>query len=292
MSERGTVVSWCRVIGVSVLIGWLGVSGCSKGGDEGGTAGSGQRIRVAVIGGMVETGFWKALSERFQSASGGRYTVEVVASGPKQVIADAFKRGEADLITMHASDTIINLVADGYAVDPQPWLKNDLVIVGPHDDPAGIRRAPTGAAAFAKIVTTKSPFVVHASLGANEVMRDVLRTYGIEIPSEQLTLLFTDRARDVLKIAAEKHAYTLVGRIPFRNGKLPNEGLELMVQGDPLLRRPYVVETANPARFPAARVEGAKALAAFLRTAETQQWIRTYGVGQLDDQPLFYSIAQ
>ena len=36
---------------------------------------------------------------------------------------------------MHASDTIVNLVADGYAVDPQPWLKNDLVIVGPRDDP-------------------------------------------------------------------------------------------------------------------------------------------------------------
>jgi tungstate transport system substrate-binding protein len=270
------------------VIGGIGLAGCDKSGAQR----SPQTIRVAVIGGMVETGFWKALSERFQRASGDRYTVEIVASGPKQVIADAFKRGEADLITMHASDTIINLVADGYAVDPQPWLKNDLVIVGPPDDPAGIRHTPTAAAAFARIVTTKSPFVVHASLGAQEVTRDVLRAYGIEVPSEQLTLLFTDRARDVLKIAAEEHAYTLVGRIPFRNGKLPNEGLELMVQGDPLLRRPYVVATANPARFPAARVEGAKALAAFLRKPGTQEWISTYGVGQLDDQPLFYSIAK
>jgi tungstate transport system substrate-binding protein len=277
-------------IGIPLLavIGWIGVIGCNRSG----TQGPPQTIRVAVIGGMVETGFWKAVSERFQRESGNRYTTEIIASGPKAVIADAFKRGEADLVTMHASDTIINLVADGYAVDPQPWLKNDLVIVGPPDDPAGIRQAPTAQAAFAKIVTTKAPFVLHASLGAQEVTRDVLRTYGIEIPPEQLTLLFTDRARDVLKIAAAKRAYTLVGRIPFRNGKLPNEGLELMVQGDPLLRRPYVVATADPARFPSARVEGAKALAAFLRKPETQKWISTYGVGQLDDQPLFYSIVK
>lgn len=267
------------------------MGGCKRG-NSGTVGGPSQTVRVAVIGGMVETGFWKELSARFERDSAGRYKIDIVASGPKKVIADAFMRGEADLITMHASDTILNLAADGYAVDPQAWLKNDLVIVGPPDDPAGIRQSPTAAAAFAKIILKDSPFVVHASLGAQEVMRDVLRAYGIEMLTEKLTMLFTDRARDVLKIAAEKHAYTLVGRIPFRSGKLPNAGLELMVQGDPLLRRPYVVETANPAKFPAANVEGAKALSAYMRSPQTQQWIATYGVGQLDDQPLFFPIVQ
>ena len=194
--------------------------------------------------------------------------------GPKHIIADAFRKGQADLITMHACDTIINLVADGYAVDPQPWLKNDLVIVGPHDDPAHIRGSQDAAEAFAKIAAAGAPFVVHSSLGAQEVMRDVLNAGNVDLPSEHLTILFTDRARDVLKVAAEKHAYTLVGRIPFLNGKLPNEGLELMVRGDPRLRRPYVVATANPRHFPQAHVEGAKALAAFLRKPETQDWIK------------------
>ena len=251
-----------------------------------------QQIRVAVIGGMVETGFWQALAERFQQAGGNRYTIEVVAMGPKHVIGEAFRKGQADLITMHACDTIINLVADGYAVDPQPWLKNDLVIVGPRDDPAQIRGLQTAAEAFAKIASTGAPFVVHSSLGAQEVMREVLNAGNVNLPPDHLTILFTDRAREVLKIAAEKHAYTLVGRIPFLNGKLPNEGLELMVRGDPQLRRPYVVATANPRQFPHARAEGAAALAAFLRTPETQDWISTYGVSQLDDQPLFFPISK
>ena len=254
------------------------------------TKGGAERIRVAVIGGMVETGFWQTLAKRFEDSSGNRYRIELVAMGPKPFLNEAFRKGKADLVTMHSSDTIMNLVADGYAVDPQPWLKNDQLIVGPKDDPAKIRGCHSAAEAFAKIASSGAPFVVHSSLGSQDVMRDILDDAKVNMPSDHLTLLFTDHAREVLKIAAEKHAYTLVGRIPFLSGKLPNEGLELMVRGDPQLRRPFVVATADPRRFPQANVEGAKALEAFLRNPETQKWISTYGVSQLDDQPLFFPV--
>jgi tungstate transport system substrate-binding protein len=246
-------------------------------------------VRVAVIGGMVETGFWQAVSERFHEATG--HKVEVVASGPKRAIAVPFQEGKADLITMHASDAIINLVADGYAVNPQPWLKNDLLIVGPQADPAGIRGMTDAAAALKKILISGSPFVVHSSLGAQEVLRDVLETTGLSLRDDTTTFIFSEQARDVLKTAGEKNAYTLVGRIPFLNGKLPNTGLVLMVQGDPRLRRPYIVAVADPARFPQARFEAARQLAEFLRREETQQWIAGYGRGLLDDQPLFFRVA-
>jgi tungstate transport system substrate-binding protein len=249
---------------------------------------TGHTISVDVIGGMVETGFWKALGERFEQKTGNK--IELVASGPKDVIADAFKSGKADVITMHACDTIINLVADGYAMDPKPWLRNDLIIVGPPSDPAGIRNFKSAGKAFARINSTKSPFVVHSSLGAQDVMRDILHTTGLEINPDILTVLFSDRARDVLKIAAAKNAYTMVGRIPFRNGKLPNAGLEIMVRGDPALRRPYVVAIANPDHFHNADIAGAKTLVAFLLNPDTQQWISTFGVGQLDDGPIFFPL--
>ena len=155
--------------------------------------GSPRQIRVAVIGGMVETGFWQALAERFEQSTGNRYKIEVVAVGPKHIIADAFRKGQADLITMHASDTIINLVADGYAVDPQPWLKNDLVIVGPPDDPAGIRGMRSAAEALAKIASAARPWS-YMQVSAQEVMRDVLNAGNVNMPSEHMTFLFTDRA--------------------------------------------------------------------------------------------------
>ena len=105
---------------------------------------TGPSVRVAVIGGMTFTGFWDALADRYEQETGVR--VELIATGEKNDIAAVFRRGGVDLITMHSSDTIINLVADGLAMDPQPWMRNDLIIVGPHDDPAKILGMSNAAA--------------------------------------------------------------------------------------------------------------------------------------------------
>src|SRR5689334_3718745 len=99
------------MIRAAVLIGVIAV--CAS------TTGAGPTtaptVRVAVIGGMNETGFWQAIAERFEKQSG--IHVESLATGPKEGISKVFKQGGIDLITMHASDTIINLVADGWALD-------------------------------------------------------------------------------------------------------------------------------------------------------------------------------
>jgi tungstate transport system substrate-binding protein len=245
-------------------------------------------VRVAVIGGMNEVGFWDALAQRFEQETG--IPVETVASGPKEGIAPVFRQGGVDLITMHASDTIINLVADGYALDPQPWARNDMVIVGPPSDPAGIKGMKDAATAIEKIVSTRSAFVVHSSLGAQEVLRNILASSDLALDEESTTLLLDDRQRRVLHIAAQKEAYTLVGRIPFRTGKIPNDGLGVMVSGDPRLRRPYVVAVANPARIPGVRLTEARRLAAFLRSPATQRFINEFGRGRFDSDPLFFPV--
>jgi tungstate transport system substrate-binding protein len=246
-------------------------------------------VRCAVIGGLVESGLWPALAERFEKQTG--IHIEAVASGPKEDIDKVIRRGGIDLITMHASDTILNLVADGLAADPQPWLRNDLVIVGPPDDPAGIKGETDAAKALAKIAAVKANFVVHSSIGAQEVLRSLLQEGDVTLDPEHTTVLFDDKQRRVLKIAAEKKAYTLVGRIPFRNGKLPNAGMVVVVQGDPRLRRPYLVAVANPARVPDAHAREASRLEAFLRSPETQDWLATFGKGTLDDLPLFFPVS-
>lgn len=250
---------------------------------------NGPAIRVAVIGGMVFTGFWNALAERYQSRTGVR--VDLIAAGPKNDIVSVFKKGGVDVITMHSSDVMINLAADGYTLDPQPWMRNDLVIVGPPDDPAGIRGMTDAADALRKIAATKSQFVVHSSLGAQEVLLNILEPNQIQLDPACTTVLFDDQQRSVLKVAGERHAYTLVGRIPFRTGRLPNNGLALMVQGDPRLRRPYLVAITNPRWMPGARIKDAVRFSAWLREPETQAWIGEYGRGTLDDSPLFSPIT-
>jgi len=245
-------------------------------------------IRCAVIGGMTFTGFWSALADRYLQQEGVH--LDLMATGPKEDITPVFKRGNVDVITMHASDTIVNLVADGYALDPQPWMRNDLILVGPPADPAGIRGDTDAADALRKIAAAHAPFVVHSSLGAQEVLMNILENNNIVLDPAKTTVLFDDQQRSVLKVAAAKNAYTLVGRIPFRIGRLPNAGLELMVEGDPRLCRPYLVAVTNPAKFPGVHYDLARHFAAYLRMPQTQAWIATYGKGVIDDRPLFFPV--
>lgn len=242
-----------------------------------------QTIKVAVIGGMMETGFWPELIARFERATG--HEVQLASTGPKPLVVDAFKKGGIDLITVHASDAMINLVADGLARDPQPWLRNDLIIVGPAADPAHIKGEADAQKAIAAIISAKAPLLVHATMGADGVLHDLVEDGKLHL-DPTATIRFTgENQHEVLAEAARLGAYTMIGRIPFITKKLHADGIELMVRGDPRLRRPYLVEIAVNAN-PAAQV-----LADYLRSPETQAWIASYGVGKYDDGPLFFPVV-
>lgn len=251
--------------------------------DDAPVRGAPQTIRVAVIGGMLETGFWPELAARYERLTGNK--IELAASGPKPVVVAAYRKGGIDLITFHTSDAFVNLVADGLAVDPQPWARNDLVIVGPADDPAHVRGEDDAVAAVKKIIDAKAAFVTHATNGADGVLHDLLEDGHVTLPADQDLPFGGENQHQILDRAAAAHAYTLVGRIPFVDGKLKRDGVDMMVRGDPRLRRPYLVATAPHANA------AAKDLAAFLRDPSTQEWIAAYGKGKYDDQPLFFPVT-
>lgn len=275
MARRGSAV----VAAVAVAVAMAACKGASETPDRPAPT----TIRVAVVGGMVETGLWQAVAERYERLTG--HEVELAASGPKAQVVAAFRRGGIELITVHASDAMVNLVADGLARDPQPWVRNDLVIVGPAADPAGIRGERDVVVALRKLVAAKAPLLVHASNGADGVLHD-LRAEGKVVLDRDATLMFNDENQHaILQRAAAAGAYTMVGRIPFVSKKLFAPGIELMVAGDPRLRRPYLVEVSTTAG-PAARD-----LAAFLRQREVQELLATFGKGKYDDQPLFFPVV-
>jgi tungstate transport system substrate-binding protein len=247
-------------------------------------------VRCAVIGGMVTSGLWAALSQRYEAETGDK--VELTVSGNKHMIVDPMRQGRVDLITLHASDAIVNLVADGYAMDPQPWARNDQVIVGPADDPAGVRGMADAPAALAKIAAAKSAFVAHRGAGSMQLLKELLddahtalddaRTFRVPPSESQET---------VLELASSKHAYSLVGRIPFKTGKMQGKGMEILVQGDERLRRPYMVAIADPRRVSGAHVAAARRLAAYLRSPATQQWLSTYTSATFGSAPPFYPVV-
>ena len=264
------------------------VGNVARGAEPAAKPASSVTIRCAVIGGLTEADFFTVIAGRFEKQTG--HHVEIVARGPKTIVAQAMTEGDADLATMHVSDTIINLVADGYAADPQPWARNDLVIAGPVSDPAGIRGEKDAVEAVRKIIESRSKILIHASAGASEVLHELLAAGELELDPQRTISLPSDRHRQMLMRAVEEEAYTIVGRIPFLNAKIPRGGAEIMVQGDPRLRRPYVVVVANRKAKDAPSLAAAREMALFLRDKETQQFIAEFGRGHLDERPLFFPI--
>jgi tungstate transport system substrate-binding protein len=280
-----SVLRWCLVMVFALASGCGSQPGASV---PPRPAGSPQTIRCSVVGGLADTGLWQELSKKFTEQTG--HQVEIVARGPKHQIVDAVANAQAHLMAMHSSDVIINLVADGYLADPQPWLRNDFILVGPEDDPAGIRGLTDAGEALRRIITTKSRFLIHSSHGSMELLRNVMEDERLEFDEEQLIVSIQDRHRQMLMLAGQEKAYTLIGRIPFINGKIPKRDMDVMVQGDRRLRRPYLVAVAARGRFPDAEITAARQLAEFLRTSDTQAWIADYGRGVFDDSPLFFPV--
>jgi tungstate transport system substrate-binding protein len=246
-------------------------------------------VRVAVIGGMTMTPLWGEIQKKFEAETGIK--VEVVVTGEKPVLARAMKEGKVDFLTMHSSDATTNLVADGWARDLRPWAKNDLVIVGPAGDPAGISGMKDGAAAVRKIAEAKANWLDFQSNGPRETAHTLFANAGAQMIGPWVLKYENTDTSAILHYVASNNAYMIVGRMPILFNKMePDSRVKIMVQGDPVMRRPYMVMVANPERFPAANVDGASKLADFLLSDKIQKFLATYDGGIGDGVPIFIPI--
>lgn len=247
-------------------------------------------VRVAVIGGMTMSGMWPQLAARFEAETG--WETELVITGPKDTISPYLRRGEVDVLTMHSSDKTTDLVADGFGINLRPWARNEHTIIGPPSDPAGIRGMKDGAAALRKIAETKSPFVDFYGPGSRELTHKLWQRAGLKPQGDWLLKDESVMPQGIVEFAAKKQAYVVVGRLPVTFGKMPLAGLEVLVQGDPEMRRPYVVIEASPQKFPQANSAGAHALAEWLTGEPGQRFLFEFGRSQPGGIPLFYPISE
>jgi tungstate transport system substrate-binding protein len=246
-------------------------------------------VRVAVIGGMTMTPLWGELQKRFEADTGIK--VEVIVTGTKPTLARAMMEGKVDFLTMHSSDQTSNLVADGYALDLRPWAKNDLVIVGPSDDPAGIAGMADGAEAVKKIATAHANWLDFQSNGPRETAHTLFARAGVSMTGPWVLKYEHAGTPSILHYVKERDAYMIVGRIPVLFGKMePDPDVKIMVQDDPAMRRPYMEMIANPERFPDTHLEGAKKLSDFLLSDKIQRFLDGYDGGIGDGKPIFIPV--
>jgi len=213
-----------------------------------------------------------------------RCKVKTIAVGSGAALALG-SRGEADVVLAHAPAVEMRYVSEGTLRNRRLVMSNDFVIVGPSDDPAGIRGMKAITQVFKKLAEGGAPFVSRGdSSGTNILELNQWKAAGIK-PEGSWYLQAGQGMAATLRITSEKRAYTLTDRGTFLATRASLE-LEVVAEGAPELLNIYHVLEVNGDIFPNANTVGSRALADFFLRKDIQGYIGTFGVARYG-QPLF-----
>ena len=249
---------------------------------EGLVAQARRNVILATTTSTQDTGLLDSLVPRFERQC--QCKVKTIAVGTGQSLALG-ARGEADVVLVHAPTVEKRYVGEGIFINRRLVMTNDFLLVGPADDPAGLRGATSLREAFRLLSDGKAPFASRAdSSGTNILELNQWKAAGIA-PAGAWYLQVGQGMAATLRIASEKGAYALTDRGTFLAVR-PSLQLDAVYQGAPELLNIYHVMEVNPEVWPNVNHEGGRAFADFMVSPATQTFIRTFGVARFG-QPLF-----
>jgi len=243
-------------------------------------------VILATTTSTRDSGLLDYLLPLFQEQTG--YNIKMVAVGTGEALKMGTE-GNADVLLVHAPASELELMEAGYGKDRYLIMHNDFVIVGPADDPAGIKGSADTVAALKAIAESQAPFTTRGDdSGTNKMELSLWSAAGIT-PEGEWYINTGQGMGDTLRIASEKYAYTLTDRATYLALK-DTLDLDILFEGDKVLLNIYHVITVNPDKWPNINYDGGKAFADWLVTDEVQKMIETFGVDKFG-QPLFFPDA-
>ena len=237
---------------------------------------------VATTTSTQDSGLLDSLVPRFERRCGCR--VKTIAVGTGQSLALG-ARGEADVVLVHAPDTERRYVAQGHYTARRLVMSNDFLLVGPADDPARVKGVTDLDQVLRQLALGRAPFVSRGDSSGTHLLELRLWMHA-GIPPEGAWYLEAGQGMGAtLRIASEKAGYTLTDRGTFL-ALARDLNLVGLVEGAASLLNIYHVMLVNPERHPGVNAAGARAFAAFMVSAEVQEFIREFGRARFG-QPLF-----
>lgn len=238
---------------------------------------------LATTTSTQDSGLLDVLVPMFEEGSG--YTVKTVAVGSGQALRMG-EEGEADVVLAHSPKAEEEFMAAGNGESRAIVMHNDFIIVGPAHDPAGVAGAADAADAFARIAESGETFVSRGDeSGTHTKELGIWEKAGIDPAGEGWYQESGQGMGATLGIASEKQGYTLSDRGTYLAQKADHD-LDLLLEGDAALFNIYHVIVVNPEKHSKVNVEAARAFAAFITSAATQDVIRDFGVEDYGE-PLF-----
>jgi tungstate transport system substrate-binding protein len=244
-------------------------------------------IVVASTTSTEDSGLFGHLLPIFKAKTG--IAVKVVAQGTGQAL-DTARRGDADVVFVHAKAAEEKFLAEGFGVKRFPVMYNDFVLIGPASDPAGIRGTRDIVAALKAIRDKQAPFVSRGDRsGTNQAELALWKVAGIDIARDKGPWYreIGQGMGAALNTSGAMNAYTISDRGTWISFKSKGE-LVIAVEGDKRLFNQYGVILVNPAKHPDVKRELGQQLIDWLVSAEGQKAIADY---KIDGQQLFYPNA-
>jgi len=244
-------------------------------------------IVVASTTSTEQSGLFAHLLPAFEADTGIK--VRVVAVGTGQAL-DIGRRGDADVVFVHARSAEEKFLAEGQGVKRYPVMYNDFVLIGPKSDPAKVAGGHDIVAAFQKIEASKLPFVSRGDRSGTHIAElELWKTAGIDIYKAKGPW-YRDTGQGMgpaLNTAASMNAYILADRGTWLSFK--NRGdLEIVVEGDKRLFNQYGVMLVNPEKHPNVKQDLGQKFIDWLVSPRGQSVIASY---KIDGQQLFFPNA-
>ncbi len=262
------------------LVIMLGVAAARAGAED-------RSIVVASTTSTQDSGLFGYLLPIFKAKTG--IDVKVIAQGTGQAL-DTARRGDADVVFVHAKAQEEKFVADGFGVKRFDVMYNDFVMIGPKADPAGIKGKDIETA-LKTIRERAAPFISRGDRSGTHAAELALwKQAGIDIAAAKGPWYreIGQGMGAALNTANAMNAYVLSDRgtwISFEN----RGDLDIVVEGDKRLFNQYGVTLVNPEKYPSVKKDLGQAFVDWLISPEGQATIAGYKIG---GQQLFFPDAE
>jgi tungstate transport system substrate-binding protein len=236
---------------------------------------------LATTTSTQDSGLLDELLPAFTDDTG--WQVKPLAVGSGQAI-ELGRRGEADVLLVHSPEAEEEFVAEGDTGARRLVMHNDFVIVGPADDPAKIKGAPS-ADALRRIATAQAGFVSRGDDSGTHAREKKLWEATKTVPSGQWYHSSGQGMGATLRVASETSAYTLTDRATYLSQK-ENLSLEVLSEGDKDLLNIYHVIEMTTRAGDKVQPDAAKAFADWMVGERAQKMIGEFGAEEFG-RPLF-----
>lgn len=240
-------------------------------------------IRLSTTTSVNDSGLLPYLQPYFEKATG--YRLEVTSAGTGAAIEKG-RTGDADCLLVHAKASEEAFIEEGFGVERIPFMHNYFVVIGPADDPAGVRNAKSASEAFTLIASNGLPFVSRGDeSGTHKAEMKIWKAAGIDPACREWYISAGQGMGASIVVASEQQAYILTDKATYLSHE-KKDSLDILLEESEELKNTYSMIAVSEEKWPDVNTEGADALIRWMQGEEATGLIKEYGM-DLYGQPLF-----